>query len=296
MGKYVATIGFFDGVHRGHRCLIHQVCACAKEHGCASMLITFDRHPRQVLHSDFVPQLLSTLEEKTALLGQSDADELRVLPFTPELARLTARQFMADVLVGQLNVGTLVMGYDHRFGHGGGSFEEYVAWGREAGIEVILATALDDVAVSSSRIRRLLADGDVSLANELLGYPYAFEGEVIKGRQLGRTLGFPTANVAVPRDKMLPATGVYAVEAITQDGHRWGGMLCIGSRPTVQNGNDVSVEVNLFGFAGDLYGTSLRIEMVARLRDEVKYESLEQLKHQLGHDAEHAESILNRTR
>jgi len=258
------------------------------------MLITFDCHPRQVLHADFVPQLLSTLDEKTRMLRNSGVDDIEILHFTPQMASLTAEQFMTDVLARQLQVETLVMGYDHRFGHGGGSYEDYVRWGRAAGIEVVLADEFDKVTVSSSRIRRSLLDGNIALANSLLGYTYSFEGIVVRGHQVGRTIGFPTANISVPKDKLIPASGVYAVRVTTQEGTGYKGMLCIGNRPTVQNGADVTIEVNLFDYTGDLYDCCLRIEVVERLRDEVKYESLEQLKVQLQRDAVMAQSVLNR--
>ncbi|MCR5534538.1 MAG: bifunctional riboflavin kinase/FAD synthetase [Bacteroidaceae bacterium] len=289
----VATIGFFDGVHRGHQCLVSQVCRLAHEHSCPSLVITFDKHPRQVLHADYIPQLLSTLTEKKALLMASGIDRLEVLPFTVELSRLTALQFMQQVLRDQLQVKTLVMGYDHRFGCGGGEFADYMEWGRQTGIDVVLAHELDDVKVSSSRIRRFLAEGDVRQANMLLGYPYALQGMVMSGHQVGRHIGFPTANLKVQEDKLLPALGVYAVRVSVEDEASYDGMLCIGHRPTLNNGDELSVEANLFDFSGDLYGKKVKLMLVDRLRDEQSFPSVQALQQQLEQDAAHARRVLN---
>ena len=289
----VATIGFFDGVHRGHQCLVSQVCRLAHERCCPSLVITFDKHPRQVLHADYIPQLLSTLTEKKALLNASGIDRLEVLPFTVELSRLTALQFMQQVLRDQLQVKTLVMGYDHRFGCGGGEFADYVEWGRQTGIDVVLAHELEGVKVSSSRIRRFLAEGDVRQANTLLGYQYALQGVVVSGHQVGRHIGFPTANLKVQEDKLLPAQGVYAVRVTIEDEATYGGMLCIGHRPTLNNGDELSVEANLFDFSGDLYGKKVKLMLVDRLRDEQSFPSVQALQQQLEQDAAHARRALS---
>ena len=289
----VATIGFFDGVHRGHQCLVSQVCRLAHERCCPSLVITFDKHPRQVLHADYIPQLLSTLTEKKALLNASGIDRLEVLPFTVELSRLTALQFMQQVLRDQLQVKTLVMGYDHRFGCGGGEFADYVEWGRQTGIDVVLAHELEGVKVSSSRIRRFLAEGDVRQANTLLGYQYALQGVVVSGHQVGRHIGFPTANLKVQEDKLLPAQGVYAVRVTIEDEATYGGMLCIGHRPTLNNGDELSVEANLFDFSGDLSGKKVKLMLVDRLRDEQSFPSVQALQQQLEQDAAHARRALS---
>jgi riboflavin kinase/FMN adenylyltransferase len=269
------------------------VCQLAHEHSCPSLVITFDKHPRQVLHADYIPQLLSTLTEKKALLMASGIDRLEVLPFTVELSRLTALQFMQQVLRDQLQVKTLVMGYDHRFGCGGGEFADYVEWGRQTGIDVVLAHELGDVKVSSSRIRRFLAEGDVRQANMLLGYPYALQGVVVSGHQVGRHIGFPTANLKVQEDKLLPALGVYAVRVRVEDEATYDGMLCIGHRPTLNNGDELSVEANLFDFSGDLYGKKVKLMLVDRLRDEQSFPSVQALQLQLEQDAAHARRALN---
>lgn len=289
--SYVATIGFFDGVHRGHQCLIGQVCELAHKLQCASMIITFDRHPRQVLHADFVPQLLSTHEEKKRLLMTTGIERLEVLPFTEELSKLTALEFMQQVLSAQLHVQTLVMGYDHRFGCGGGSFSEYVKWGEQAGIEVVLAHELEEEKVSSSVIRRHLQQGAVKQANHLLGYEYSLQGKVVSGHQVGRNIGFPTANLEVQNDKLLPVCGAYAIRAKV-DNTFYNGMLCIGHRPTLNNGDELSVEANLFDFCGNLYGKELVLNLVERLRDEQPFSSVLALQQQLEQDALLAQKIL----
>jgi len=290
--RYVATIGFFDGVHRGHQCLVSQVCRLAQELGCPSLVITFDQHPRQVLHSDYIPQLLSTLMEKKVLLSASGIDHLEVLPFTEELSRLTALQFMQQVLRDQLDVQTLVMGYDHRFGCGGGTFPDYVEWGRQTGIDVVQAHKLEGEKVSSSRIRSFLLAGDVRQANRMLGYSYSLQGIVVSGHQVGRHIGFPTANMEVQADKLLPACGVYAVRVMLEEGATYDGMLCIGHRPTLHNGDELSVEANLFGFDGDLYGKTVVLNLVDRLRDERSFASVHALRQQLEQDAVKAREIL----
>lgn len=288
----VATIGFFDGVHRGHQYLLDQVKDLAKSRGMQSMVFTFDKHPRQVLNANFVPQLLTSLDEKVALLHETNVDETVVLPFTQQLSQLSARDFMRDVLRNQYGVRVLVMGYDHRFGHDGGAFENYVKWGEELGIEVLQAKELSTLPASSSRVRRMIAESDVASAAEMLGRPYTLTGVVEHGRQVGRTIGFPTANLSCSAEKLLPARGVYAVQAQTCDGVLHNGMLCIGNRPTLDDGERVSVEVHLFDFEGDLYDQTMTLQVLAYLRCEQRYESLDALRTQLLHDKVRAQAVL----
>lgn len=290
--KYAATIGFFDGVHQGHRCLVEQLCQWAGRLGLGSMVVTFDHHPRQVLHADYVPALLSTLDEKVELLRLTGVDEVRVLHFTPDMAALDALHFMREVLAARLNVGALLMGYDHRFGHGGGTPDQYVAWGRQVGMPVALATEWTGGKVSSSVIRRLLQEGDATEAARLLGRPYSLAGVVTGGHRVGHRLGYPTANLSLPAGKLVPACGAYAVRCILPGGARHGGMLCIGRRPTLHNGNDVSVEVNVFDFHGDLYNKEMSVDLVAHLRPERAFPSLEALREQLARDEAQARNIL----
>ena len=288
----VATIGFFDGVHRGHLCLIEQLLEEARRRELKSLLVTFDRHPRTVVSPGHVPTLLTTLEEKEMLLRRTGVDEIVVLPFTFELSRLSAREFMEQVLRKELNVRVLVLGYDHAFGHGGGSLSDYIRWGEGTGIEVVRAHEFETLMVSSSKCRRLLEQGDVKGAAEMLGRWYSLRGEVVRGFHVGHELGFPTANMQPEDDKLLPANGAYAVWAVLGNGKRYGGMLNIGNRPTIGNGEAVSVEVNLFEYDGDLYGQYITVEFVGRLRDERRFASRDELINQLAQDEREAREKL----
>ena len=288
------TIGFFDGVHQGHRFLLQQLEEMASDEGLSAMAVTFDRHPKEVVSKDFAPSLLTTQAEKLSLLSESFKGEIVVLPFTQELSSLTAREFMQSVLREKMNTKILLMGYNHRFGHGGGTLEEYVAWGREADIEVRMARALEGEKVSSSRIRNLIAEGNVEKANTLLGYRYFMTGSIIEGKQIGRQIGFPTANLSLPKQKLLPACGVYAVGVEMNDSTRKNGMLCIGHRPTVEANGELSIEVHIFDFDGNLYGKELRLEFIGRLREERRFSSLEELQLQLRRDAAEAQALTDK--
>lgn len=288
MPELVATIGFFDGVHRGHRFLIDRVIEEAQRLGMSSAVITFDRHPREVLQTDYQPDLLSTLDEKLLLLSKTHVDNTVVLHFDASLATLTAHDFMRDVLQRQLKVRKLIIGYDNRFGHNRSEgFDDYVRYGKELGIEVIRADAFlpDDVRVSSSVIRTCLREGRVEDANRLLGYDYTIESRIVSGYQNGRKMGFPTANLDVTRcQQLLPASGVYAVLVRLKDSVGWKrGMMNIGHRPTF-NGTTTSMEVNLFNFSGDLYGQELLVSFISKIRDERKFDSIDALAEQLQHD------------
>lgn len=292
----VATIGFFDGVHRGHRCLIDQVCNIAAEKKLESVLVTFREHPLKVLHPQKAPFLLTTVEEKAGLLAKTGADKAVVLDFTRDLSEMDAYSFMKKVLKDKLNVAVLVIGYDHRFGHDRNcGFCDYVRFGREIGLDVVNADALkiDGGAVSSSAIRSCLLDGDVEQASTMLGYNYFIEGTVVGGFQNGRKIGFPTANVAVDYcDKLIPANGVYAVHAVV-DGDGFNGMLNIGTRPTFANGSNRSIEVFLFDFSGNIYSEHIRIEFFRRIRDEKKFACIEELKMQLEADEHECRRLMH---
>ena len=296
-GPSTATIGFFDGVHRGHRYLIDSVKARAKSDGTGqSTVITFDAHPRLVLHKDYRPRLLTTVAEKVERLAQTGIDNCVVLHFDEAMASLPAREFMQEVLLRRLNVRTLVTGYDNRFGRNRSEgFEDYVSYGREMGIDVVQADAftLNGVQVSSSVIRSFLSEGEVRMAAMCLGYCYRLAGRVVGGYHEGRRMGFPTANI-VPEDslKLVPRSGVYAVRAAVDGGESpFGGMMNIGTRPTF-DGTDTTLEVNLFGFSGDLYGHTLTVEFVEKLRDERKFPSVKRLMEQLEEDRREAERVL----
>lgn len=294
----VATIGFFDGVHGGHRFLIRQVREAAALRGLASAVITFPEHPRAVMHPDFHPELLTTCNEKLELLAQTGIDRCVLLDFTPELAALSARQFM-EMLHGQYAIRALVIGYDHRFGHGRSEgFDDYVRYGHELGMEVLPAEAYHlpasdcPLPVCSSSVRRLLREGDVASAARYLGYPYFLNGIVVGGFRMGRRIGYPTANLQVNDEcKVIPARGVYAVR-VEVDGCIYGGMLNIGCRPTFDNGANATIEAHIFDFKSDIYNHSLRLFFVQRIRSERKFDSVEELVAQLHQDAEIARGML----
>ena len=284
----VATVGFFDGVHLGHRHLIDRVVGEAREAGLQSVVITFDQHPRQVIDTAFKPLLLTSFDEKMERLAQTGIDACVVLPFTRQMAALSAREFMQEVLSRQLAVRCLVTGYDNRFGHNRTEgFDDYVAYGREMGMEVVKASPLvvDDISVSSSVFRRMLADGDVETAARCLGYRYGFTGTVVEGYQQGRKLGFPTANINLDDGrKLLPAPGVYAVLAgVEESSEMRRGVMNIGNRPTF-HGDHVSIEVHIFDYQGDLYGRRLKVAVCHRLRQECRFDHPSQLVRQMRED------------
>ncbi|MBR5204030.1 MAG: bifunctional riboflavin kinase/FAD synthetase [Bacteroidaceae bacterium] len=286
----VATIGFFDGVHLGHRHLINQVKMAASLNGWCSSIITFPVHPRQVIQSNYQPSLLSSPEEKVELLGTTGIDNCILLPFTRELSQLTAREFM-QLLYDNYKVRMLVIGYDHRFGHNRAeTFEDYCRYGRELGIHIMQATAYtqEQDKVSSSAIRRALLSGEISTATKYLGYNYFMQGTIVSGYQVGRKIGFPTANLQVDfSNKLIPAIGVYAVR-VSVNGQNYKGMLNIGHRPTINNGTDLSIEVHILDFEGDIYNQPMRIEFVDFLRPEAKFQSVDELVLQIQKDKETA--------
>lgn len=292
----VATIGFFDGVHRGHRYLIEQVREVAAARSIASSVITFPIHPRKVMQNDYHPTLLTTCDEKVALLAETGIDYCMMLDFTPELARLSAKQFM-EVLKEQYQIQALVVGYDHRFGHNRSEgFEDYVRYGQELGMEVLLAHVYSyngNSTVSSSIIRQFLQQGKVSEAADYLSYRFFLEGTVVGGYRLGRKIGFPTANLHVDDpDKIIPADGVYAVY-VYLNGVRYGGMLSIGYRPTIGNGTDRSVEVNIFHFNSDIYNQPMRVTFVRYMRPEQKFDTIEELVARIHQDEVEVKAVLS---
>ena len=290
----VATIGFFDGVHLGHRHLINQVKMAASLNGWCSSIITFPVHPRQVIQSDYQPSLLSSPEEKIELLASTGIDNCILLPFTRELSMLTAWEFM-QLLYDKYKVRMLVIGYDHRFGHNRAeTFEDYCRYGRDLGIHIMQATAYtqEQDKVSSSAIRRALLSGDVITAKNYLGYNYFLEGTIVGGYQVGRKIGFPTANLRVDfPNKLIPSIGVYAVR-VSVNGQDYKGMLNIGYRPTINNGTDLSIEVHILDFEGDIYNQQVRIEFIGFLRPEIKFDSIDELVLQIQKDKEEAIKVL----
>jgi len=292
----VATLGFFDGVHRGHQFLIEETKKVAKEMGLPSMVISFWPHPRMVLHSNFCPQLLTDKTEKEEYLARTGVDFVHTLTFDANLAELSARDFMDEILKQELNVKTLVIGFDHRFGNSrSDGFEDYQKYGKELGIDVLQASPYmysDDLTVSSSLIRRCLLAGKLEDANKSLGYDYRLKGTVVGGHHIGQSLGFPTANI-LPADpnKLIPAFGVYAVW-VDVDGKRFKGMLNIGRRPTLHCESGVTIEVHLLHFEGNLYNKEISVDFVKRFRQELTFPDLEALTAQLEADRDFVDHLL----
>ena len=292
----VATIGFFDGVHLGHRHIIDDVLAVARESEMESMVITFSHHPRLVVGSSYVPELLNTTDEKISLIKKAGIDHCVVLDFDSEMAKMTARDFMKTILRDKYGVGKLVIGYDNRFGHNRQEgFDDYQAYGKELGIEVIQCNELteDGRHVRSSVIRKKIAAGDIEEANSLLGYEYRLSGVVTGGTHVGRSLGFPTANLnPAAIGKLIPACGVYATIVETSDGERHASMTNIGCRPTF-GGEKTTIETNIFDFSRSIYGEEIEIRFVERIRSELLFDSPQLLEQQLNADKEKACEILN---
>lgn len=286
--NYAATVGFFDGVHVGHRFLIEQLKSEAALMGLKSRIITFSIHPRKVLHDSFQPQLLTSLEEKLELLKATGVDSVEVLDFTTGMAKLTALEFIRDTLAREMGVRLLLVGHDHRFGHNReDGFHEYEAYGRQTGVKVIRAERYfteKQKHISSSTIRNFLKTGQLKEASNLLGYDYAFTGEVVSGYQVGRKIGFPTANLrVVPEDKLIPGIGVYAV-TVEWNGLILPSMMNIGYRPTIDNSLRLSLEVHIFDFNQDIYHQHLKVRFLYKIRDEKKFASLDELIFQLEQD------------
>lgn len=292
---FVATIGFFDGVHRGHQYLISQLLSLARATGLGSLVITFEKHPRLVVRPDAEMQLLTSNEQKCSLLEQSGVDATLLLNFTREMSQMTAYDFM-KYLQSELKVKVLLIGYDHRFGHNRSEgFEDYVRYGKEIGIQVVQAQEErlnQEKGLSSSAVRKFIGEGNMVEATNCLGRFYGFSGKVIPGYHKGSKLGFPTANLLpdIP-NRLLPPVGVYVVWA-TFDGHIYKAMLNIGYRPTVSYDGNISLEVHLLNFKGEIYGEDIQVDFVHRLRDEKKFASPEELVEQLKRDVHSVEVCL----
>lgn len=291
----VVTSGTFDGVHLGHQKILNRIREIARTLQGETVLITFWPHPRLVLYpEEHNLRLLSTFEEKTKLLRQFGIDHLITIPFTQEFSQMSSEEFIKKVLIESIETKKLVIGYDHRFGKNReGSFEYLKANSSAFGFELeeIPRQDVEEIGVSSTKIRKALELGDVTTATNCLGRPYELNGIVIKGQQIGRSIGFPTANIHIPNDyKLIPKDGVYAVEAAV-DGSYYKAMLNIGNRPTV-DGTKKTVEANLFDFQGDLYDRQITIYFREFLREEQKFDNLEALKNQLVLDQKLARSIL----
>ncbi|HZJ79736.1 MAG TPA: bifunctional riboflavin kinase/FAD synthetase [Dysgonamonadaceae bacterium] len=283
----IATMGFFDGVHLGHRHLINQVVHEAKLLGRESAVITFPIHPRKVLDKSYQPPLLCGFDEKLEQLSTTQLDNTIILDFTRQISQLTAKEFIQEVLKEKMDIHTLFVGYDHRFGRNREeSFEHYKTYGREVGINVIQATPykFGEHTVSSSQIRYLLAQGDISLSNTFLSYNYTITGKIIEGYKMGRRIGFPTANIKLwERYKVIPTDGVYAVR-VHIDERVLDGMLYIGNRPTFHEDSHTSIEVNIIDFDEDLYHKTITVEFVSFVRPDIKFTGIEPLVAQITKD------------
>lgn len=294
----VLTIGTFDGVHLGHQKIIQQLNAEAEKIGGESVLFTFYPHPRMVLYPDkHGLKLIQTQVEKIDKLRRIGLDNVIVHPFTKEFSRLTAIEFVRDYLVNQLHVKKLVIGYDHQFGKNReGSLAFLLEVCETYGFEVIEIGAhdVDEVNVSSTKIRNAIQEGDMELAKSYLGEPFELFGKVVQGEALGRQIGFPTANLDVESDiKLIPGTGVYAVNMLLESGQIVEGMMNVGTRPTITNEKNVSIEVHLFNFEGDLYNEHVTVQLLSRFRDEVKFDSVSELTTQLKKDEESIRNYFN---
>ena len=295
--NYAVTTGTFDGVHIGHRTILDRLKQIAQKLDGESVLLTFYPHPRMVLQADSNLKLLNTIDEKTELLEAAGIDHLIIHPFTKAFSRTTSLEFVRDILVNQIGTKKLVIGYDHHFGRNReGSFDHLKEFGPLYGFEVeeIPAQDIDDVNVSSTKIRKALVEGDVQTANLYLGDAFQLRGEVVKGNQIGRTLGYPTANLDLGNPyKLVPADGIYAV-LVYLGKEQFQGMLNIGMRPTLkENQPKRSIEVNIFDFDRDVYGQELKLELIKRVRDEKKFNNLENLKAEMEKDKVKCQNILS---
>ena len=294
LGEVACTVGFFDGVHRGHQYVLQTLRTAAQQRALPTVAVTFAQHPRSLVSQTTPPPALTTLGEKIERMGACHIDAVAVLNFTPEMAQLSAQEFMAQVLREGLGARFLLMGYDHRFGRpkADEGFADYVRYGADLGIEVALCDKAETaLQLSSSSIRLLLEQGNVAEANLLLGRFYKVSGVVVHGFQNGRKLGFPTANLQLDASKLVPHLGSYATW-VTWKGQRYVGMTNIGRRPTLDNGEEISLETHLLDFKGNLYDETLTLEFVARLRDEKRFEGLKHLKAQLEQDAAKTREVL----
>ncbi len=306
------TIGTFDGVHIGHRKILERLINSAKKLDLQSTVLTFFPHPRMVLQKDADIKLLNTVEEKAGIMKQIGLDNLIVHPFTKKFSRLSATDFVRDILVNDLKTKKIIIGYDHRFGRNrAANINDLIAFGAILDFEVeeIPAQEIDDVSVSSTKIRNALAEGDVTTANRYLGYEYMLTGSVVKGKGLGRQLNFPTANLYIKEHyKLIPKNGVYVIKADLNEKTVFG-MMNIGYNPTVEGNRNLSadpssqpsradrqesIEIHFLDFEGDLYGKRMQIQIMERIRDEYKFNSVDDLKEQLVKDRETSQAIIAR--
>lgn len=281
--RTIVTLGTFDGVHIGHKKIIERLVANAKANNGETVILTFFPHPRMVLQDGSGIKLLNTIDEKSALLEQCGVDHLIIHPFDQEFSRLTAEEFVESILVNQFQLKTIIIGHDHRFGRNRtANIDDLIEFGKQFSFDVeqISAQEIDQVSVSSTKIRNALNEGNCQLANEYLGYPYFLTGIVKKGKRIGRTINFPTANLHINETyKLIPKNGVYVVSALLNNQTVYG-MMNIGFNPTV-NGEKQSIEIHFFNWEADLYNHNIQVNIHQRIRDEQKFDSMEELQKQL---------------
>lgn len=293
--KTIVTIGTFDGVHIGHKSILDRLKNETNNGEFLSLVLTFFPHPRMVLHQDSSIKLLNTIEEKTTLLECYGIDALIIHPFDAAFSNLTAEEFVKSVLVDQLNVQKIIIGHDHRFGKNRtANIDDLINFGQKYNfnVEQIGAQEIDEIAISSTKIRKALLEGNITLANQFLGYSYFFSGKVIEGKKIGRTLGFPTANIEINENyKLLPKNGAYVISC-NIDSSIYYGMMNIGNNPTIGN-NEQSIEVHFFELNKNLYNENLEISILYYLRDEQKFSTIEDLKMQLEKDKNYSLNFIN---
>ena len=296
--KSIVTIGTFDGVHFGHQKIIKKLVHDAKAQNCRSVVLTFFPHPQVVLNATSNIKMLNTIDEKTNLLQVLDVDAVVVQAFDKKFSELSAEDFVKLILVDQLNVKKIIIGHDHRFGKNrAANFDDLISFGKKYRFEVeqISAEAQNEIAISSTKIRNAIINNDFATAKNYLGYCYFFSGKIVHGKQLGRTIGFPTANIFVEEHyKLIPNTGVYVVRCQVNNNCIFG-MMNIGNRPTV-NGQNQTVEVHLFDFENDIYNQSITVSVLQFLRNEQKFDSINGLKQQLAIDKEKALHFIKNNR
>ena len=293
--KTIVTIGTFDGVHIGHQKIISQLLNASKKENETSVLLTFFPHPRMVLQKDSSIKLINTIDEKIHLLEKIGLEELIIHPFNREFSRLTALEFVRDVLVNKLNISKLIIGYDHHFGKNReGNFEQLQEYGEmfDFKVEEIPAQNINDISVSSSKIRKALNEGNIEKANKYLDYNFVMSGKVVSGNNLGSKINFPTANIHIEQDyKLIPKNGVYIVKSTISDVDYFG-MLNIGNRPTI-DGKQQTIEVHFFDFDKNIYEETIQIELLKFIREEEKFDSMADLKNQLEKDEINIKKIIS---
>jgi riboflavin kinase/FMN adenylyltransferase len=294
--KTIVTIGTFDGVHIGHQKIIEKLIQEAKNSDCESLILTFFPHPRMVLQGASSIKLLNTINEKSNLLEKTGLENLVIHPFDNEFSNLAAEEFVKTILVDAFNIHKIIIGHDHRFGKNrAANIDDLIGFGKKYGFEVeqISAQEIDTVAVSSTKIRDAVTNGTMAVANEFLGYDYLLTGKIIRGKQLGRTIGFPTANIKIEENyKLIPKNGVYIVKSILNEKTVFG-IMNIGFNPTVKGAN-LSIEVHFLEFDADLYDNQISVSVMGRIRDEQKFASIDLLKAQIQTDRNYAISYIEK--